>query len=84
MPVKYGVSSAELFNSLGVSWTGRSLEALQGCLDATNLALVHQPDHFPAADGRSGPADKRLEPLPPGAKAVTLCREVRVRVRGEC
>ena len=50
MPVKYGVSSAELFNSLGVSWTGRSLEALQGCLDATNLALVHQPDHFPAAE----------------------------------
>jgi anthranilate phosphoribosyltransferase len=50
MPVKYGVSSAELFSALGVSWTYRSLEALQQCLDATNLALVHQPDHFPAAE----------------------------------
>ncbi len=50
MPVKYGVSSAELFSSLGVNWIGRSLESLQECLDATNLVLVHQPDHFPAAE----------------------------------
>jgi len=50
MPVKYGVTGAELFASLGLSLTGRSLEWVQTCLDCCNLALVHQPDHFPAAE----------------------------------
>ncbi len=50
MPVKYGVTAAELFASLGLVLTGRSLEWLQCSLDRCNLALVHQPDHFPAAE----------------------------------
>ncbi|MBD1194109.1 anthranilate phosphoribosyltransferase family protein [Vulcanococcus sp. Clear-D1] len=50
MPVKYGVTSAELFASLGLSLTGHSLDWVQSSLDRYNLALVHQPDHFPAAE----------------------------------
>ena len=50
MPVKYGVSSAELFAALGLSLTGRSLEWVQTGLNRCHLALVHQADHFPAAE----------------------------------
>jgi anthranilate phosphoribosyltransferase len=48
--VKYGVTAAELFASLGLALTGHSLEWMQASLDRCNLALVHQPDHFPAAE----------------------------------
>jgi len=50
MPVKYGVTLAELFGALGIHWQGLSLEALQQRLDRHNLALTHQPRHFPAAE----------------------------------
>ena len=50
MPVKYGVSSVELFQSIGLPWAQQPLSRLQDCLDQANLALVHQPDHFPAAE----------------------------------
>ena len=50
MPVKYGITAQELFAALGVEWAGRSLSWLQQTLDAHQLALVHQPDHFPAAE----------------------------------
>lgn len=50
MPVKFGVTLAELFAALGIEWRGLSLEALQGRLDRHGLALTHQPDHFPAAE----------------------------------
>jgi len=50
MPVKYGVTSVELFEALGVALAGRSLAWVQQLLDQCNLALVHQPDHFPEAD----------------------------------
>ena len=50
MPVKYGITSLELFEALGVALGGRSLAWVQALLDQCNLALVHQPDHFPAAD----------------------------------
>ena len=50
MPVKYGVTAAELFASLGLSLTGRSLNWVQTSLEQCHLALVHQPDHFPAAE----------------------------------
>jgi anthranilate phosphoribosyltransferase len=51
MPVKYGVTLAELFAALGVPWDTLSLEAVQERLDRHNLALTHQPLHFPAAEG---------------------------------
>ena len=50
MPVKYGVTLAELFAALGIEWRGLPLETVQARLDGHNLALTHQPDHFPAAE----------------------------------
>ena len=50
MPVKYGVTAAELFETLGLQLTGRSVAWAQAGLDRWNLALLHQPDHFPAAE----------------------------------
>ncbi|KEF41487.1 MAG: anthranilate phosphoribosyltransferase [Cyanobium sp. CACIAM 14] len=50
MPVKYGVTLAELFAALGIEWRGLSLGEVQQRLDRHGLALTHQPDHFPAAE----------------------------------
>ena len=50
MPIKYGVTPMELFGLLGIDFSGLDLNALQRCLDAEHLALVHQPLHFPAAE----------------------------------
>ena len=50
MPVKYGVTLAELFTAIGIEWRALPLTALQQRLDQHNLALSHQPDHFPAAE----------------------------------
>jgi anthranilate phosphoribosyltransferase len=50
MPVKYGVTLEELFGALGLAWAGLTLEAVQERLDRHNLALTHQPSHFPAAE----------------------------------
>ena len=50
MPVKYGVTAMELFTALGLTLGGRSLAWLQESLERCQLALVHQPDHFPAAE----------------------------------
>ena len=50
MPVKYGVTLAELFAALGVEWRQRPLQAVQQCLERHQLALTHQPLHFPAAE----------------------------------
>jgi anthranilate phosphoribosyltransferase len=51
MPVKYGVTLEELFGVLGIPWQNLPLEAVQQRLDQHNLALTHQPLHFPAAEG---------------------------------
>ena len=50
MPVKYGVTLAELFAALGLEWRQLELEAVQERLDLHGLALTHQPRHFPAAN----------------------------------
>jgi anthranilate phosphoribosyltransferase len=50
MPVKYGVTLEELFAVLGMPWATLSLEAVRERLDRHNLALTHQPLHFPAAE----------------------------------
>jgi anthranilate phosphoribosyltransferase len=57
MPVKYGVTLAELFGALGLSWAELSLEAVRERLDRHNLALTHQPLHFPAAEALVGTRD---------------------------
>jgi anthranilate phosphoribosyltransferase len=50
MPVKYGVTAAELFESLGLTLYGHPLNWVQTSLNRWNLALVHQPDHLPEAE----------------------------------
>jgi len=50
MPVKYGITLAELFAALGIEWRGLPLTAVQDRLDSHGLALTHQPDHFQAAE----------------------------------
>lgn len=50
MPVKFGVTLAELFACLGIEWRGLPLSAVQQRLDRHGLALTHQPDHFAAAE----------------------------------
>lgn len=50
MPVKYGVTMAELFAAIGIEWRGLSLAAVQAKLDRHHLALTHQSDHFKPAE----------------------------------
>ena len=50
MPIKYGITPMELFQCLGIDFSGLTLAAVQRCLDQENLALTHQPLHFPAAE----------------------------------
>jgi len=71
MPVKYGVTLAELFAALGLEWRGLSLKAVQQRLDQHNLALTHQPDHFPAAEGLL-PARDEIGKRPPVASLELL------------
>ncbi len=50
MPIKYGVTSEELFSSIGLSLKGLSRDELQAGFENHGLAMVYQPDHFPLAD----------------------------------
>jgi anthranilate phosphoribosyltransferase len=71
MPVKYGVTLAELFAALGINWTGLSLEAVQRRLLKHHLALTHQPDHFAAAE-RLLPVRDEIGKRPPVASLELL------------
>ncbi len=50
MPVKYGVTTTELFNSLGLRLEGITLDQLQQGFNQHGLALIYQPDHFKLAE----------------------------------
>ena len=54
MPVKYGITAMELFSSLGLSLQDLPISTVQRGLDSEQLALIHQPDHFPLADTLNG------------------------------
>jgi anthranilate phosphoribosyltransferase len=71
MPVKYGVTLAELFSSLGIEWCGLPLDTVQARLDRHGLALTHQPDHFPAAE-RLVPIRDAIGKRPPLASLELL------------
>ncbi len=71
MPVKFGVTLAELFASLGLEWRGLPLAAVQERLDRHGLALTHQPDHFPAAE-RLVPVRDAIGKRPPVASLELL------------
>lgn len=51
MPTKYGVPLVQLWQQLGLDWTGLSLEQLRTSLAKTGLGLVYLPTHFPLAEG---------------------------------
>ena len=50
MPIKYGITPMELFQYVGIDFSGLTIAAVQDCLDQETLALTHQPLHFPAAE----------------------------------
>ena len=50
MPIKYGITPMELFQGVGIDFSGLPIAAVQRCLDQENMALTHQPLHFPAAE----------------------------------
>ena len=71
MPVKFGITLAELYEELGVEWRGLPLQQVQERLDHHNLALSHQPDHFMAAE-RLLPARDEIGKRPPVASLELL------------
>jgi len=50
MPVKYGITTHELFTALGLDLTGLSINQVEAGFQQHGLALIHQPDHFPLAE----------------------------------
>tara|TARA_Y100001968_G_scaffold316134_1_gene343555 strand:- start:11108 stop:12157 length:1050 start_codon:yes stop_codon:yes gene_type:complete len=50
MPVKYGITTNELFLALGINLIDLSLEELKACFLENGLAFIYQPDHFPIAE----------------------------------
>jgi anthranilate phosphoribosyltransferase len=71
MPVKFGVTLAELFQAIGITWTGLPLGEVQRRLDVQGLALTHQPDHFPWAE-RLVPVRDAIGKRPPVASLELL------------
>lgn len=49
MPTKYGVPLVEIWQGLGVDWTGLSLEQTQQVFETTGLGFIYLPQHFPMA-----------------------------------
>ncbi len=50
MPIKYGITSAELFGALNLQLTGLPIHRVQACFNDNGFALIHQPDHFELAE----------------------------------
>ena len=71
MPVKFGVTLAELFEAIGIPSTGLPLSDLQQRLDRHGLALTHQPDHFAWAE-RLVPVRDAIGKRPPVASLELL------------
>ncbi len=49
MPTKYGLPLMDIWQAIGIDWTGLPLTAIQTIFEQTNLGYLHLPDHFPAA-----------------------------------
>ncbi|AFY60287.1 anthranilate phosphoribosyltransferase family protein [Synechococcus sp. PCC 6312] len=49
MPTKEGIPLIDLWQGLGVDWSGCSLAQIHQILEATNLGFVYLPTHFPQA-----------------------------------
>lgn len=51
MPTKYGVPLVEIWQGLGIDWTGLSLAQTQQVFETTGLGFIYLPQHFPLAQG---------------------------------
>jgi anthranilate phosphoribosyltransferase len=51
MPTKYGLPLVEIWQGLGVDWTGLSLSQTQQVFETTGLGFIYLPQHFPEAQG---------------------------------
>ncbi|MER3494225.1 MAG: hypothetical protein C4323_19220 [Mastigocladus sp. ERB_26_2] len=47
LPTKYGLPLVEIWQGLGVDWTGLTLEKTQQVLEQTGIGFVYTPQHFP-------------------------------------
>ena len=50
MPVKYGITTQELYDSIGLNLTGLNLNEIENGLNENGFAFIYQPDHFELAD----------------------------------
>lgn len=49
MPTKYGVPLIDIWQGLGIDWTGLSLAQTQQVFETTKLGFIYLPQHFPQA-----------------------------------
>ena len=49
MPTKYGLPLVDIWQGLGVDWTGLSLAQTQQVFESTGLGFIYLPQHFPMA-----------------------------------
>lgn len=49
MPTKYGLPLVDVWQGLGVDWTGLSIEQTQQIFESTGLGFIYLPQHFPLA-----------------------------------
>ena len=50
LPVKYGVTTEELFKALGLNLSKLGIDKVQEGFTSNGFAFIYQPDHFPLAD----------------------------------
>jgi len=49
MPTKYGLPLVDVWQGLGVDWSGLSLAQTQSVYEATGMGFIYLPQHFPKA-----------------------------------
>ena len=49
MPTKYGLPLVDIWQGLGVDWTGLSLAQTQKVFETTGMGFIYLPQHFPQA-----------------------------------
>ena len=47
LPTKYGLPLIEIWQGLGIDWTGLSLKQTQGIFEETGIGFIYTPKHFP-------------------------------------
>jgi anthranilate phosphoribosyltransferase len=47
LPTKYGLPLIEIWQGLGIDWTGLSLEQTQQVFEQTGIGFIYTPKHFP-------------------------------------